>query len=182
MTLGSIRRFRSGALKLRSQGGWKNLTRSAATAAAPVHAVAASVTIDPTGADNSIAYTADTAGASGNGITVTYVISGTGSTATVSVTNNDITVTAGSACTAQSVITAVNAHAGASALVTAAASGTVTGTIAAVTTTALSGGTDATTAGAGDTRVDSGFLYVAYADVTASSTSGWKRIALSALA
>jgi predicted phage tail protein len=99
----------------------------------PVNAVAASVTINPTGNDNSVEYTADTKGTAGNGITIQYAISGSGSTVlSVAVTGTAILVTAGSACVASAVITAVNANAAAAALVTAAASGTVTGVIAAV--------------------------------------------------
>jgi hypothetical protein len=107
-------------------------------------AVAATATINPTGSNNSILYTAATAGEAGNAITVEYVISGVGSTATVTVSGTAITVTAGSACVASAVITAVNALPSAAALVTAAASGTVTGVIAAIAATALTGGLDAT--------------------------------------
>jgi hypothetical protein len=112
------------------------------TTAIDVHAAtSASVTINPTGADNSVAYTADTSGTGGNSISVAYVISGTGSTVlSVVTTGTAIVVTAGSACIASAVITAVNADPTASALVTASASGAVTGVIAAVAATSLVGG------------------------------------------
>lgn len=49
--------------------------------------------------------------------------------------------------------------------------------------TTLAGGVDATAAHAGDMLVDSGYIYVAYADVDVTEASaGWKRVALSALA
>ena len=179
---GTLHKFRSGAVKVRVEGGLQSLSKTAVAASPPVNGVAAAVTFTPaSGTNNVVIYTADTAGTAGNAITVAYVISGAGSTAAVTLSGKAITVTAGSACTAQSVITAVNAHTGAAALVTASASGTVTGVIVAKTATTLAGGVNATIATAGDTRVASGFLYVAYADVAVSSTAGWKKVALAAL-
>lgn len=179
---GTLHKFRSGAVKVRVTGELQSLCKTAIAASPPVNGVAAAVTLTPSsGTNNVVIYTADTAGAAGNAITVAYVISGTGSTAAVTLSGKAITVTAGSACTAQTVITAVNAHAGAAALVTATASGTVTGAVTTKTATALAGGVDATVATAGDTRVAIGFLYVAYADVAVSSTAGWKKVALAAL-
>jgi hypothetical protein len=46
----------------------------------------------------------------------------------------------------------------------------------------LTGGVNCTTAKAGEIRVSSGFIYAAEANLTISSTSGWKRVATSALA
>ena len=46
----------------------------------------------------------------------------------------------------------------------------------------LTGGVDCTPAKAGEIRVSSGFIYAAEANMTISSTSGWKRVATSALA
>lgn len=178
-------RTKSGAIKTGFRGEQLTVTRSGVTDAAPVHAVAAALSTDLANAtNNDLTFTAKAAGALGNTIKIAYVISGSGSTATVSVSNNDITVTAGSACTAATVKTAIEAHTQANALVTVAnkAANDGTGAISALAATELAGGSNATEAGAGDTRVDSGYLYVAYADVDASSTSGWKRIALSALA
>jgi len=151
-------------------------------AGTPVHGVAATITINPTGTDNSILYTADTVGAAGNDISVQYAISGVGSTVlSVAVDAGAILVTAGSACTAASVITAVNGSASAAALVTAAASGTVTGTIDTVAETSLTGGVDATAATAGNEMFDADYRYLALADVAITSTSGWKKTALATL-
>jgi hypothetical protein len=148
----------------------------------PVVGVAATGTINPAGADNSILYTAITAGAAGNGITITYLISGVGSAVlTVVTTDRNIVVTAGSATIASAVVTAVNADATAAALVLAAASGTVTGAIAAVAATNLTGGVNATTASKGDQMIDGDYLYTATANVAISSTSGWEKSAVAAV-
>lgn len=179
-SLRSILFNNSGALRVRINGVFQNITRSAAVTAAPVNGVAAARTITP-GTNNSIVYTAKTGGTAGNAITVTYVINGTGTTAVANlVGGNRVIVVAGSACTASTVITSVNANP-TNAVVTATASGTVTGVITAVAATTLTGGVNATVASAGDTRVDSGFIYVAYADVAISSTAGWKKITLANL-
>ena len=61
----------------------------------PVNEAAASVTINPTGADNSVTYTADAAGAAGNDITITYATPAAQSTTTVGVVGDAITVTPG---------------------------------------------------------------------------------------
>lgn len=151
-------------------------------AGTPVVGVAATVTINPAGADNSILYTADTAGSAGNGITITYVISGSGSAVLgVVTTDRNIVVTAGSATIASAVVTAVNADPTTAALVTAAASGTVTGAIAAVTATNLTGGVNATLASKGDQMIDGDYLYTATADVEITSTSGWEKSAVAAV-
>ena len=148
----------------------------------PVVGVAATGTLNPTGADNSILYTAVTVGEAGNGITIQYVISGSGSAViSVVVSDKSIVVTAGSATTAEDVITAVNADETAAALVTAEASGTVTGVIAAVAATNLTGGVTATTASKGDQMIDGSYLYTATADVEETSTSGWEKSAVSAI-
>jgi hypothetical protein len=140
----------------------------------PANAVAATITIDPTGADNSILYTADTKGAAGNGISVQYAISGSGSTVlSVAVTGNAILVTAGSACVASAVITAVNADATAAALVTASASGTVTGVIAAVAVTNLTGGIDGTPAKLGRLATDGTDVWTALVENETVTQSAW---------
>jgi hypothetical protein len=155
--------------------------RLRAEAGTPVNAVAATATLDPTGTNNSVLYTAKVAGAAGNTISVQYAISGGGSSVlSVDATGNDILVTAGSATTAATVISIVNSST-ASALVTAAASGTVTGVIAAVAKTYLAGGVDATEGQGGDMLVDGTNIYMATAEVTKSSTSGWRKVAHSAL-
>ena len=46
----------------------------------------------------------------------------------------------------------------------------------------LTGGVNCTPAKAGEIRVSTGFIYAAEANLTISSTSGWKRVATSALA
>jgi hypothetical protein len=55
----------------------------------------ATLTIDPTGADNSVIYTADTPGTGGNAITVAYATPAVQATTTVAVSTNAITVTPG---------------------------------------------------------------------------------------
>jgi len=112
--------------------------------------VQATATINPTGNDNSVLYTAVDAGTAGNSITVAYVDPSANDAAlSVDVTGTDIVVNLATdgggliTSTAAQVITVVNNSAAASALVTAAASGTVTGVVAAVTETALTGGESA---------------------------------------
>lgn len=111
-------------------------------------ALAASLDV---GAGNSgVRYTADAAGVGGNSIRVAHVAdAGANASTTVSVAGNDITVTLGTGATAgvvnataQQVMDAVNAHAGASALVTASLVGDGTGTAAGQAMTALAGGAD----------------------------------------
>lgn len=58
-------------------------------------AVAALVTINPTGADNSVTYTAEQAGAVGNNISITYATPAVLATTTVAVVGTAITVTPG---------------------------------------------------------------------------------------
>lgn len=152
------------------------------TEATPVNGVKATATIDPTGTNNNVLYTAVGAGIRYNTISIRYVISGSGSAVlSVATASSVITVTAGSATTAQSVITAVNADATAASYVLATASGTVTSAIAATGPTALSGGIDCTPAKRGELRFDGNTLYVATVPMTITSTSGWKRLVLVAL-
>lgn len=111
-------------------------------------AVAASLAI---GAGNAgVRYTAKSAGVAGNSVRVAHVAA-TGSNAptSVAVAGNDITVTLGTGATAgvvnataAQVRDAVNAHAAASALVTASLVGDGTGTAAAAAIAALTGGAD----------------------------------------
>lgn len=155
-----------------------NRARLRPEAGIPVNAVAATATLDPTGTNNSVLYTAKVAGVEGNAISVQYAISGAGSAVlSVAVNGRAILVTAGSATVASAVITAVNANAAASALVTAAASGTVTGAIAAVAQTYLANGEDATEGVYGDMLLtETGYLCIAFSDVKKSSTSGWRAV------
>lgn len=143
-------------------------------AGTPVNAVAATGTLNPAGADNSILYTADTKGTAGNGITIEYAISGVGSAVlSVGVIGNAILVTAGSATTAADVITAVNAEAAAAALVLAAASGTVTGAIAAVAATALTGGINGTPAKLGRIATDGTDVWTALVEDPTVTQAAW---------
>jgi hypothetical protein len=178
-------RFNETLDRVEAKNGDGTITPFAApslTEATPVNGVKATLTLDPTGANNSVLYTAVGAGTRYNTISVRYVISGSGS-AVLSITtaSSVITVTAGSATTAQSVITAVTADATASTYVTAVASGTVSGTIAAIGPSALSGGINCTPAKKGELRFDGNTLYVATTAMTITSTSGWKRLVLVAL-
>lgn len=82
-----------------SQGTGGGLTPDAPpapTTEGGTESVAASVTLDPAGADNSIALTAVEAGAAGNDITVEILSSATQETTDVSVVSDAITVTPGS--------------------------------------------------------------------------------------
>lgn len=148
----------------------------------PVHGAAATLTVNPTGTNNSVLYTANTVGSAGNGISIEYALSGSGSAVlSVAVSGSNILITAGSATVASAVITAVNADAAASALVTASASGTVTGAIDTVAAANLTGGVTATIASKGDQMIDGSYLYTATANVEETSTSGWEKSAVSAL-
>ncbi len=62
---------------------------------APVNGAIASLTVDPTGTNNTVIYTAVTEGASGNSISVTYATPVAQPNTGVSVTGNAITVTPG---------------------------------------------------------------------------------------
>lgn len=152
------------------------------TQGTPVTGVKAAVTVDPTGTNNNVTYTAVGAGTRYNTISVRYVISGSGSAViSVVVANSVITITAGSATTAQSVINAVNADARASKFVVATASGTVSGTIAAAGPSTLTGGVNCTPAKKGEQRFDVSFTYLATTDLEITSTTGWRKTAHSAL-
>jgi len=116
----------------------------------PSIARAATLVIDPTGANNTILYTAVTAGVAGNGITVRYVDPAAISQAlSVSVSGRAITVNLATdgagviTTTATLLIAAIVASGAASALVTASAVGTVTGLVPAVAALSLAGGEDA---------------------------------------
>lgn len=132
----------------------KASNRTQMTATSSLVGATAAVTIDPNAtADNEVTYTAKSAGTGGNAIRVAYTDPAAASAAlAVSVVGNDITVAlatdaAGAiTSTALDVRDAVNAHAGASALVAAALPGTTTGAgvVAAVALTNLTGGTDPT--------------------------------------
>jgi len=143
----SVFRF-GGITNLGEVWPWFNVpvkAKGSITYGTPAVAVAATATINPAGVDNSILYTADTAGFAGNSITIEYIISGGGAAVTdITVTGDAIAITAGSTTTAATVITAVNGDVDAAALVTASASGTVTGVIDTVAATNLTGGLNST--------------------------------------
>jgi len=106
-------------------------------------AVAATITLNPTGDNNSVTFTAVTPGSAGNSITVALVVSeGEESSASPDVDGLDIIIFCGNLTTAQDVIDGVNGSISAAALVSASASGLATGLIAAVTATNLTGGAD----------------------------------------
>lgn len=110
-------------------------------------AVAASLNTGTIGTDR-IVWTAKTAGAAGDSITVALVKSGNNTPLSVEVAGQAITVhlatngTGDATSTAVQVASAIGAHAGASALVTAASSDT--GVVEAAAATHLAGGRDAT--------------------------------------
>jgi phage tail sheath protein FI len=110
-------------------------------------AVAASLNTGTIGTDR-IVWTAKTAGAAGDSVTVALVKSGNNTPLSVEVAGQAITVhlatngTGDATSTAVQVVSAIGAHAGASALVTAASSDT--GVVEAAAATHLAGGRDAT--------------------------------------
>lgn len=121
------------------------------TLSVPLAPLTASLAIDPAGADNGIAYTANAPGSQGNEISVTYVDPGAPDRdLQVQVRNKAIRVlletnaAAAIVSTADDVVTAVNAHWLAGHLVTAAheAGSTGLGVVAAAATAALAGGAD----------------------------------------
>jgi hypothetical protein len=154
------------------------------TPGTPVHAVAAALDVDLTGANNGIRFTAGTAGGAGNSISVQFV--GGGITIDVSVSDEHIQVAyEPGTSTATAVIAAINASGPAAALVTASnipgsdGSGTIPTGGTAITN--LAGGSDATTAPAGKELYDEDFRYLAIAEVTPTSTTGWMKSAIAAL-
>jgi hypothetical protein len=110
----------------------------------------ASLTTALAGENDDLTYAADASGQGGNNIRVAYVVAGVDTPLSVSVAGNDITVNIATdaggiaTSTAAEVRDAVNAHAGASALVTAAnATGNDgTGTVADMAPVSLAGGND----------------------------------------
>lgn len=108
--------------------------------------VAATLTTGAPGTDR-IAWSAKTAAAAGNSITVALIESGNDTPLSITVASQAITVhlatdnEGAATSTAAQVVAAITAHAGASALVTAAS--TDTGVVSAAAATPLAGGTDA---------------------------------------
>lgn len=114
------------------------------------HKFKAALTTALAGSNNDLKFEADERGVGGNSITVAYVVSGNNTALSVSVSGSAITVNVATngggdpTSTAAQVRDAVNAHATASELVTAsnAAGNDGTGVVAALSATALSGGTN----------------------------------------
>lgn len=110
----------------------------------------ATLTTALSGTNNDLKFTSVNRGTASNSIRIRYVVSGNNTALAVAVANKDITVTVATdgggaaTSTAEDVMDAVNGHAGASALVTAAlASGNDgSGVVAALAYTALAGGTE----------------------------------------
>jgi len=151
--------------------------------AAPVNAVAATLTTALTGANNDMVFTAKVKGVVGNAITVSYVDPGEETAAeSVAVTGSDIVVTLRSVSsvlsTAAQVKTAIEASAAAAALVTVANYSTDTGAgaVIALAETALEGGVDGTVGTAWEQRYYDGYAYVCASD-TGNLISGanWKK-------
>ncbi|MCT8467009.1 phage tail sheath protein [Chromohalobacter canadensis] len=121
-----------------------------ATAPNAAAAVAASLTVDFAAAGSGVQFTAAQPGSNGNNIRVRYRDPGEPEAAlTVTVNNeHDISIRLATdidgavTTTAEDIVTAVNDHTEASALVTAAATGTGTGLVATQSYTGLSGGED----------------------------------------
>lgn len=113
-------------------------------------ALYAAATLDPSGANNAVVYTARLPGARGNAISVTYVVAGLGTSLNVAVVGNAITVNVGTdggglaTSTAAQVRAAIAASTAANALVTSAnaAGNDGTGVVAAVSATLLAAGAD----------------------------------------
>lgn len=110
----------------------------------------ATLTTALSGSNNDLTYTSVNRGTGANSIRIRYVVSGNDTALSVAVSNKDITVNVATdsggapTSTAAQVRDAVNGHAGASVLVSAAnASGNDgTGVVAALAYTALAGGTE----------------------------------------
>ena len=152
-----------------------------AAAAAPVNGVAAALTTALTGNNNDLVFTAKTKGAAGNSITITYVDPGEETaTETVEVTGTDIVVTLRSVSatlsTAAQVKAAIEADAGANALVAVAnaAANDGSGSVIAMAEDALEGGVDCTVAEAGSFVFNGGYLYYTPTATTKSSAT-WVR-------
>lgn len=107
--------------------------------------VAASLTIDPSGANNSMDYTAKTKGSLGNGITIEYKAGGTAGSETIS--GSQLVITCNmqdGVSTAAQIKTAIDGDSRAASLVTVAnhAGNDGSGTCAATAATPLAGGLD----------------------------------------
>ena len=147
-------------------------------AAAPVNAVAASLTTALAGANNDMVFTAKTKGVAGNTISIRYVDPGVETaTESVVVTGKAIVVTLRSVSsvlsTAAQVKTAIEAAAAAHALVavTNADANNGSGAVIALAVTLLTGGVDATLAEAEALVYYGGYLYFTPTETVITSTS-----------
>lgn len=104
-----------------------------------VASVAASRTIESTTPGSGVVFTARNAGAAGNQISVTYAAPSGGSTI-VTVSGNNISVAPATGATNANIVTAIQAHATANALVIVATTGTSSDLVVAVAQTYLTGG------------------------------------------
>jgi hypothetical protein len=150
----------------------------------PVNAVAATLSTNLAGANNDLVFTAQVAGVAGNSISIAYVDPGVETASeTVAVSGRSITVTLRSVSsvlsTATQVKAAIEANASAVALVSVAnkAANDGTGSVIAMAAAVLASGVDATEGQAGDMLVDGTSIYMATAEVTKASTSGWRKVA-----
>jgi hypothetical protein len=129
-------------------GSFSLSVTSAGVVQLPGAPVFASLTIDPTGSNNSLKFTARNPGLAGNSIKIRYSSLGNSQPLTVVVAGTVISVYSATngggtfTSTATQVKDAIEASAAATALVRVDAVGTISGTIAAVTRTPLSGGAD----------------------------------------
>jgi len=139
----------------------------------------ASVTIDPTGADNALLYTAVTSGVAGNAISVQYTNPGISNTLSVEVQGDNITVKLGTngsgviTSTAGDILTAVNAHTEAAALVLVTAPGASTGLVTEISQTYLTNRNTSLTYTALEAGSEGNEITVAYINpgvLTASTT------------
>ena len=145
----------SDTLKLRVNGGAEKVVTFV-----PSPAVKAQVTIAGVDSNGGVTYTAVAAGSAGNSIQVRHVVSGTNTPLSVSVSGLQITVNVATdgggvaTSTAASVVAAITGSGPASALVTAAATGTGGSVVGAASYTSLIGGVDGGSAASLKTQID----------------------------
>lgn len=156
-------------------------------AAAPVNAVASTLSTNLTGTNNDLTFTAKRKGTYGDGITVAYVDPGVETaTESVSVVGKAITVTLRSVSsvlsTAAQVKAAIEANAEANALVTVAnkAANDGTGAVIAMAATNLASGVDGTEAEPYQQVTHGGYLYINMTDTrqVAGAVDTWYRTQL----
>ena len=156
----------------------------------PVDAEKAELTTDLTGDNNDLDYTAQTAGAAGNDISVEYIDPNENDAdLAIEVVDKAIKVylsTGGAGAietTANEIITAIEADAEASGLVAVATAdgSSGEGVVTELAETSLEGGVDATVADEGKLLFDDDNLYIATSDVDITTEDGWREISLRVL-